>query len=306
MRLLATLARRTLSTSRPGPTGTASSAEATASFGFRDVPASEKQGSVNEVFRSVARDYDRMNDLMSGGLHRVWKAQFVDRLGPFAGMRHLDVAGGTGDIAFRVAASPALRGRARAPTSTAADDSHDSQQPQSPATQITVCDINDAMLDVGRERWAAIRDRTVAPGTVELDFVQGNAERIVTDGVAAEGSVDAYTIAFGIRNCTDLPAVLREAHAALAPGGRFMCLEFSHVENPVLARAYDAFSFQVIPAMGELVAHDRESYQYLVESIRRFPQPKELEGMMVEAGFSAVTSERWSGGIVAVHSGFKF
>ncbi len=246
--------------------------EDTADFGFETVRLSEKQGRVDDVFRSVAKRYDLMNDLMSGGLHRAWKSHLISMLRPSrsAPFRHLDVAGGTGDIAFRTL------------------------EAGGPQTRVTVLDINEAMLRVGAERAA---DRYGE----RIEFVTGNAEALPLPA----DTYDGYTIAFGIRNVPRIPVALAEAYRVLKPGGRFLCLEFSRVDVPVLEKIYDAYSFHVIPRIGAKVAGDRESYQYLVESIRKFPSPLTFAGMIEEAGFSRVTHRVLSGGIVAIHSGWK-
>jgi demethylmenaquinone methyltransferase / 2-methoxy-6-polyprenyl-1,4-benzoquinol methylase len=246
----------------------------TTHFGFRDVPLGDKQTLVNDVFHSVARRYDLMNDLMSVGLHRVWKDIMINALNPPRGDRPfalLDVAGGTGDIAFRAA-------------DAAGSGFH-----------ATVCDINSDMLNVGRERASArqLGDR--------VSFVEGNAEAL---GFADRG-FDAYTIAFGIRNVPRIDLALREAFRVLKPGGRFLCLEFSAVDVPGLDRIYDLFSFKVIPPLGRAVTGDAESYQYLVESIRKFPKPPAFAEMIRASGFSRVTWQSLSGGIVALHSGWR-
>ncbi|WEF51608.1 bifunctional demethylmenaquinone methyltransferase/2-methoxy-6-polyprenyl-1,4-benzoquinol methylase UbiE [[Pseudomonas] carboxydohydrogena] len=243
-------------------------------FGYREVSPGEKQGLVNEVFHNVARRYDLMNDLMSGGLHRVWKNLMVETLNPPRGdapFRMLDVAGGTGDISFRAA-------------KTAGPNFHS-----------TVCDINTDMLAVGRERaqTQGLDDR--------VDFVEGNAEALAFP----DRNFDAYTIAFGIRNVPQIPLALREAWRVLKPGSRFLCLEFSSVTMPGLDRIYDIFSFNVIPQIGKAVTGDAESYRYLVESIRQFPKPDTFAEMIREAGFARVTHEVFSGGIVALHSGWR-
>jgi demethylmenaquinone methyltransferase / 2-methoxy-6-polyprenyl-1,4-benzoquinol methylase len=244
----------------------------TTHFGFETVPLRDKQGRVNEVFHSVARRYDLMNDLMSGGLHRAWKAELVGLLNPprKRAFRHLDVAGGTGDVAFRVL------------------------EAGGPATTVTVLDINGAMLAVGRERAGhAYEDR--------IAFVQANAEALpFPDGV-----YDGYTIAFGIRNVPRIEAALAEAYRTLRPGGRFLCLEFSRVDVPGLDALYEAYSFNVIPRLGQWVAGDAESYRYLVESIRRFPKPAAFARMIEAAGFRRVTHRMLTGGVVAIHSGWK-
>src|SRR5215210_2836861 len=228
----------------------------TTHFGDQTVPLEEKQERVNDVFHSVARRYDLMNDLMSAGLHRAWKQALVTALRPSKrrAFRHLDVAGGTGDIAFRVLdAGGAL-------------------------THVTVLDINGDMLEVGRTRAGA---RYAG----RIDFVKGNAEALPL----SDKSLDAYTIAFGIRNVPRIEAALTEAHRVLKRGGHFLCLEFSNVDVPGLDTLYEAYSFNVIPALGGLVAGDAESYRYLVESIRRFPTRAAFARMIAEAGFQRVT-----------------
>lgn len=243
-------------------------------FGFRDVPLGDKQTLVNGVFHSVASRYDLMNDLMSGGLHRVWKDIMVNRLGPPRGdhpFALLDVAGGTGDIAFRAA-------------SAAGSGFH-----------ATVCDINPEMLAVGRAR----SEKRHLEG--QIDFVEGNAEALAF----RDHSFDAYTIAFGIRNVPRIDLALREAYRVLRPGSRFLCLEFSTVEVPGLDRLYDLFSFKVIPPLGRMVTGDADSYRYLVESIRKFPKPNAFADMIRDAGFSRVDWQTLSGGIVALHSGWR-
>jgi demethylmenaquinone methyltransferase/2-methoxy-6-polyprenyl-1,4-benzoquinol methylase len=246
----------------------------TTHFGFKDVPLGDKQTLVNDVFHSVASRYDLMNDLMSAGLHRVWKEAMITALNPprtdppFA---LLDVAGGTGDIAFRAAETAGEGFRA------------------------TVCDINSDMLAVGRTRAAAqhLDDR--------VSFVEGNAEALAFPA----SSFDAYTIAFGIRNVPRIDRALSEAFRVLKPGGRFLCLEFSTVDVPGLDRLYDFFSFNVIPPLGRMVTGDAESYRYLVESIRQFPRPGAFAEMISGAGFSRVNWQSLSGGIVALHSGWR-
>jgi len=244
----------------------------TTHFGYQTVPLEEKQGRVNEVFHSVARRYDLMNDLMSAGLHRAWKDALVTAVRPSKTrpFRHLDVAGGTGDVAFRIL-----------------DEG-------GPRTHVTVLDINGDMLGVGRER---------AAGTYEgrIEFVEANAESLPF----ADRSFDAYTVAFGIRNVPRIDVALREAHRVLKPGGHFLCLEFSKVDVPGLDALYETYSFNVIPRLGAMVTGDAESYQYLVESIRRFPPPAAFAQMIEQAGFRRVTHRPLTGGIVAIHSGWK-
>jgi demethylmenaquinone methyltransferase/2-methoxy-6-polyprenyl-1,4-benzoquinol methylase len=246
----------------------------TTHFGFRNVPLGDKQTLVNDVFHSVASRYDLMNDLMSAGLHRVWKDVMINALNPPRGDRPfalLDVAGGTGDIAFR--AAKAAGGGFRA----------------------TVCDINSDMLSVGRQRAVArhLDDR--------VSFVEGNAEALAFP----DRRFDAYTIAFGIRNVPRIDLALNEAYRVLRPGGRFLCLEFSSVDVPGLDRIYDLFSFKIIPPLGGAVTGDAESYRYLVESIRKFPKPNAFAEMIRAAGFARVKWQSLTGGIVALHSGWR-
>ena len=256
-----------------GGTGQAERA-AQASFGYREIDLDAKQDLVDEVFLSVAPRYDLMNDLMSGGLHRLWKDALVTALAPPRAPRRpytvLDVAGGTGDFAFRIAR-------------------------RSEGAQVTVADINGGMLAVGRERAVQRRlDKAVR-------FVEANAEALPFPG----GGFDAATIAFGIRNVPRIEVALAEAYRVLKPGGRFLCLEFSAVDVAGLDRLYDLFSFNVIPAMGRIVAGDSESYRYLVESIRRFPNQARFARMVEAAGFERVRVDNLSGGIAAIHSGWK-
>ena len=240
-------------------------------FGYETVPLAAKQGRVDAVFRSVAGRYDLMNDLMSAGMHRLWKSTLVSmarppRTRPYA---HLDMAGGTGDVGFRIAEAGGDRAR------------------------VTVADINPDMLAVGRERAEAC-------GIERVTFREADATALPFP----DRSFDGYTIAFGIRNVPEISKGLREARRVLRPGSRFLCLEFSHVYVPGLDRIYEAYSFNVIPRIGELVAKDRDSYQYLVESIRRFPRPAAFASMIEEAGFRRVSHRPLSGGIVAIHSGW--
>jgi demethylmenaquinone methyltransferase / 2-methoxy-6-polyprenyl-1,4-benzoquinol methylase len=243
-------------------------------FGFRRVGENEKQGLVNEVFSKAAERYDQMNDLMSGGLHRLWKDDFVTTLNPPRGdhaFKVLDVAGGTGDIAFRIA---------RAGGS---------------GTHITVADISPEMVGEGQKR--AERE-----GLLErCDFTVGNAENLAFP----DKSFDAYTIAFGIRNVTHIDRALSEAYRVLKPGGRFQCLEFSHVDMELLQKAYDSFSFTVIPAVGKAVTGDGQPYRYLVESIRTFPKQEQFKAMISDAGFARTSYRNLSSGIVAIHSGWR-
>ncbi len=236
-------------------------------FGFEKVDPAEKTRRVIGVFDSVADRYDLMNDIMSGGIHRLWKNRFVRMMRPSEHKRLLDVAGGTGDISFRY--------RAKA----GAD------------AQITVSDLNAEMLKVGQKR--AI-DRGYVQG---FEWVEANAEKLPFD----DNSYDLYSISFGLRNVTHIDDALAEAFRVLRPGGQFFCLEFSQVSDPLLRRLYDRYSFSVIPKMGELVAHDRESYQYLAESIRQFPTRAQLKRRLEQAGFEMVKAIPLTGGIAAIH-----
>jgi demethylmenaquinone methyltransferase/2-methoxy-6-polyprenyl-1,4-benzoquinol methylase len=246
----------------------------TTSFGFTDVPEDERQRLVNEVFSGVADRYDLMNDLMSAGLHRIWKDDLITMLGPPKAAHPfalLDVAGGTADIALRYAQAGGSGCRA------------------------VVCDISPEMLSVGRRKVddAGLSDR--------IELVQGNAEALPF----ADRSFDACTIGFGIRNVTHIDRALAEAYRVLKTGGRFLCLEFSHVDVPILDRLYDLHSFQVIPRLGELAAGASEPYRYLVESIRRFPPQEQYAGMIRAAGFERVTYRNLVGGIAAIHSAWR-
>ena len=243
------------------------SASNTVSFGFEEVAPAEKTQRVGGVFSSVASRYDLMNDAMSGGMHRLWKDRFVRAVKPRPGEAFLDMAGGTGDIAFRLAARGA---------------------------EVTVADINRQMLEVGIER-------AMTRGLDGLAWSEQNAEALTYPAAQFDG----YTIAFGIRNVTDIPAALREARRVLKPGGRFFCLEFSQTEWPGFAFAYDAYSFQLLPRLGRLLAGDADSYRYLAESIRRFPDVERFAEMIGEAGFEQVRAQRIMGGAVAIYSGWK-
>ncbi len=258
-----------------GPTGRTAEDMPT-SFGFSKVAEGRKQALVDDVFHKVADRYDLMNDLMSGGLHRVWKDAMVSSLAPprtsRSGWRHLDVAGGTGDIATRVV------------------------RRSGDTVKSVVCDINESMLGVGRERAAR------AGLSEAIAFSHGNAEELPFP----DKSFDAYTVAFGIRNVPDIPKALREARRVLKRGGRFLCLEFSEVDVPLLDRVYDTFSFNAIPVIGRWVTGDGDPYQYLVESIRKFPGQERFAEMIRDAGLERVTYRNYSGGIAALHSGWKF
>ncbi len=240
-------------------------------FGEEAVTPEQKTRKVIGVFDSVASSYDVMNDIMSGGLHRLWKDHLVRKIRPRAGLHYLDVAGGTGDIAFRI------------------------RKKAGPDCKITLCDLNAEMLAVGR-------DRAIDKGLGDsFEWITGNAEALPFE----DESVDVYTIAFGLRNVTHIDTALKDALRVLKPGGRFYCLEFSKVNEPFLAKIYDEYSYRLIPKMGELVAKDRDSYQYLVESIRKFPSQKELQNRMEMAGFSRCRYENLTLGVVAIHEGVK-
>lgn len=244
--------------------------ENTTHFGFQTVPEADKAGMVHGVFTNVASKYDIMNDLMSGGMHRLWKDAMMDWLAPRAGQRLLDVAGGTGDVAFRFLTRAA-------------------------ESQAVVLDMTESMLISGRQRAEA------GQMAERLDWVVGDAMALPF----ADNSFDVYTISFGIRNVTRVQDALREAYRVLRPGGRLMVLEFSRIPNDLAQWAYDKYSFNVIPAMGQVVAGDRESYQYLVESIRKFPDQETFASMIRVAGFDLVKYRNLTMGIAALHSGWK-
>ena len=248
----------------------------TASFGFQEVPAEQKSSLVRGVFESVADRYDLMNDLMSGGIHRLWKRAMIDWLHPRAGQQFIDVAGGTGDIAIRILDRISGGGA-------------------SAGSRIVVCDLTPSMLATGRNR---ALDRGILRG---IEWINGDAQRLPF----ADRTFDAYTIAFGLRNVTDLLGALAEARRILRPGGRFLCLEFSHVAVPILDRLYELYSFQVLPMLGQIVAQDRAAYQYLVESIRKFPGQEELSQRILSAGLERVEFRNLTGGIAALHSAWR-
>ncbi|KAM9447282.1 2-methoxy-6-polyprenyl-1,4-benzoquinol methylase, mitochondrial [Clarias gariepinus] len=273
-------------------------------FGFETVTEEEKSERVYKVFESVAQKYDVMNDAMSLGIHRLWKDALLRVMNPQPGLRLLDAAGGTGDISFRFlnytrsVHERQLRQRARTnqtPSWQEISGGYGSEGAQIPESRAVVCDINKEMLKVGKER------AETAGITTGLSWVVGDAEELPFD----DDQFDIYSIAFGIRNVTHIEQALQEALRVLKPGGRFMCLEFSKVSNPLLSRLYDAYSFQMIPVLGEVIAGDWKSYQYLVESIRKFPDQETFKEMIEDAGFFRVQYTNLSGGIVALHSGFK-
>ncbi|XP_063396147.1 2-methoxy-6-polyprenyl-1,4-benzoquinol methylase, mitochondrial-like isoform X1 [Mytilus trossulus] len=282
-------------------------------FGFQNIPENEKEDKVYEVFKNVASSYDLMNDAMSAGVHRLWKDHFIRRLGPTPGTKLLDVAGGTGDIAFRflkyidnlnknesddISVPNHIDGfqlhqedQDLSSSSSSSSDEEDNHVTH----HVTVCDINQEMLDVGRQK---AESYGICSG---MSWLKGNAECLQLE----DNQFDAYTIAFGIRNCTHVDKVVEEAYRVLKPGGRFMCLEFSEVKNPLLRSLYDNYSFQVIPVMGQVLARDWKSYQYLVESIRQFPNQEDFSDIIRNAGFRMVSYENLTFGVAAIHSGFK-
>ena len=240
-----------------------------ATFGFKDVEADEKPALVQGVFESVAKKYDVMNDFMSAGVHRLWKNKFISMINPQPHMTLLDVAGGTGDIAFRFI--------------------------ENGGGSVTVCDLTEGMVRVGRDR---SMDKGILSG---IDWTVGDAQNLPI----VDSSVDVYTIAFGLRNVTEIDIALAEAYRVLKPGGRFMCLEFSHVVVPVFDKIYDKYSFELLPKIGQFVAGDETSYVYLVESIRRFPTQEDLIEKMKKAGFENTSYSNLTGGIAAIHSGWR-
>lgn len=243
------------------------------SYGFVDVEKGQKQDLVNEVFHNVAKRYDIMNDVMSFGMHRAWKDAMISALNPRASahFKALDVAGGTGDIAFRIIEAAQANAHA------------------------TVLDINGSMLEVGQQR---ARTKKIED---QLTFVEANAEDLPFE----DNTFDAYTIAFGIRNVPRIEVALKEAYRVLKRGGRFLCLEFSDVDMPLFEKAYEAWSFKAIPQFGRLITGDSEPYQYLVESIRKFPDQQNFAHMITAAGFSRVKWTNYTGGVAALHSGWK-
>ena len=242
---------------------------ATIDFGFRTVKRADKQSMVRGVFDSVADRYDVMNDLMSGGVHRLWKAALIDWMAPQPHQQLVDLAGGTGDISLRFL--------------------------QAGGGRATISDINEAMLNAGKRR------RDIGKYGDRVNWCVGNAEALPFENA----STDFVTIAFGLRNVTDRQAAINEAHRILKPGGRFLCLEFSQIKSAPLRRLYDAWSFNALPMMGQFVAGDADSYRYLAESIRTFPTPEVLADMFASAGFAQIRVRSLSGGIAAIHSGWK-
>ncbi|KAG0143715.1 hypothetical protein CROQUDRAFT_660902 [Cronartium quercuum f. sp. fusiforme G11] len=254
-------------------------------FGYKEIPESTKKTLVGQVFSSVASSYDIMNDAMSLGIHRLWKDHFVKSLNPHGRLDCLDVAGGTADIALRILDHARLV--------------HSNRE-----TRVTILDINPEMLTEGQKKV----NRSMYYGGDQVSFKLGDAQDLLGSAGIPDESVDLYTIAFGIRNCTKVEDVLKEAFRVLRKGGRFSCLEFGKVEYPVLASLYEAYSFNVIPNLGHILAADRDSYQYLVESIRRFPPQAKFAQMIQDAGFQVPSRKRWedlSFGIASIHNGVK-
>jgi len=249
-------------------------------FGYEKVREDDKVNKVYDVFENVADSYDLMNDVMSAGTHRLWKHNYVSQMNIKAGMKILDMAGGTGDIAFKMLDKLIQQ---------------DAKAYKEQDTEIIISDINQAMLDVGKQRAKRMKiDK-------EFDWVQANAEELPFE----DDTFDLYSIAFGIRNTTHIEKVLDEAYRVLKPGGRFTCLEFSNVQNPIIKSLYDTYSFQMIPVFGSIFANDWQSYQYLVESIRQFPNQEDFSDLIYDAGFSHVMYENMTFGVVAIHDGFK-
>lgn len=261
---------------------------ATTHFGYRQVDEDQKKPLVGQVFSSVASSYDLMNDAMSAGIHRWWKDHFVKSLDPHGDIRCLDVAGGTADIGLRILDHARLN--------------HSNRQ-----TRVTILDINPKMLEEGQKKV----NRTMYYDTPQIEFIVGDAEDLKSSAAIEDQSIDLYTIAFGIRNCTKVQSVLNEAYRVLKPGGRFSCLEFGKVRNPLLSRFYEWYSFNVIPNLGHILAADRDSYQYLVESIRRFPPQDQFADMIQRAGFTLPRSsghKAWEDltfGVASIHNGVK-
>jgi demethylmenaquinone methyltransferase/2-methoxy-6-polyprenyl-1,4-benzoquinol methylase len=259
------------------------SSEKTSSFGFKDLPEAEKVAKVHGVFANVAPRYDVMNDLMSAGVHHLWKDAACAKLNPQPGEVIIDCAGGTGDIARRLAKLARAAKNRRLARGVEAKDA-----------QITIIDYNEAMIMAGREK-----SRLKHYDEPEITWSVGDAMNLAI----ADQSIDAYIISFGIRNVADVQGALNEAKRVLKPGGRFFCLEFSKPASSVIAKAYETYSFKVIPWLGERVAKDRDSYQYLVESIKRFPDQESLKAMMLKAGFTHVAYDNFTNGVAALHYG---
>ncbi|KAK5583843.1 hypothetical protein RB653_005445 [Dictyostelium firmibasis] len=266
-------------------------------FGFKTVNKDDKESMVKEVFDNVSSNYDLMNDVMSMGIHRLWKDELINTLNPTPGSHLLDVAGGTGDISFRfldkIKTSPNYF------PNIIKNGSSETLKSSSLPSSATVFDINQSMLNEGKKR--GLTKGYTDQSDPSIDWVQGNSEALPFK----DDTFNCYTVSFGIRNCTNIDQVLKEAYRVLKPGGRFLCLEFSQVPNPLLRFAYDQYSFNVIPVMGQLISGDRDSYAYLVESIRKFPDQENFVQMIQDAGFKQVTYKNLTFGICSIHSGFK-
>ncbi|KAN0028337.1 hypothetical protein ACTFIV_010179 [Dictyostelium citrinum] len=266
-------------------------------FGFKTVNKEDKESMVKDVFDSVSSNYDLMNDVMSMGIHRLWKDELINTLNPTPGSHLLDVAGGTGDISFRfldkIKTSPNYFPNIKK------NNGGEVLKSSSLPSSATVFDINQSMLNEGKKR--GLSKGYTDQSDPSIDWVQGNSEALPFK----DNTFNCYTVSFGIRNCTNIDQVLREAYRVLKPGGRFLCLEFSQVPNPLLRFAYDQYSFNVIPVMGQLISGDRDSYAYLVESIRKFPDQETFVQMIQDAGFKQVTYKNLTFGICSIHSGFK-
>lgn len=273
-------------------------------FGFETVSEEEKGRKVYQVFEGVAKKYDVMNDAMTLGIHRVWKDMLLQKMHPSPGTHLLDVAGGTGDIAIRFLNYVQAQHRRKQKRQVRAQQNlsweeiaqkYQNEEDSLGGSHVIVYDINKAMLKTGKQKASA------QGYTAGLSWVLGDAEELPFD----DDKFDFYTIGFGIRNVTHMDRALQEAHRVLKPGGQFLCLEFSHVDNTFISRLYDLYSFQVIPVLGKVIAGDWKSYQYLIESIRLFPSQEEFKEIIEDAGFRKVTYENLTSGIVAIHSGFK-
>ncbi|EGC37016.1 ubiE/COQ5 methyltransferase family protein [Dictyostelium purpureum] len=286
------------STNNPTPSSSSSSSsqqpQEKTHFGFKTVNKEDKEDMVKEVFDSVSSKYDLMNDVMSMGIHRLWKDELMNTLNPTPGSHLLDVAGGTGDVSFRF-----LDRIKNSPNYFPNIASSSTLKSSSLPSSATVYDINQSMLNEGKKRGLTMGYTDLSDPSI--DWVQGNSENLPFK----DETFNCYTVSFGIRNCTNIDQVLREAHRVLKKGGRFLCLEFTQVPNPLLRYAYDTYSFNVIPVMGQLITGDHDSYKYLVESIRQFPNQDKFAQMITDAGFKQVTYKNLTFGVVAIHSGFK-
>eukprot|EP01100_Stratorugosa_tubuloviscum_P005870 TRINITY_DN257_c0_g2_i2.p1 TRINITY_DN257_c0_g2~~TRINITY_DN257_c0_g2_i2.p1 ORF type:complete len:830 (-),score=423.90 TRINITY_DN257_c0_g2_i2:94-2583(-) len=271
--------------------------DSTTHFGFREVPINDKVNLVGEVFKKVANKYDVMNDAMSIGIHRLWKDRFVSTLAPLPGINHLDVAGGTGDIAFRIIDT--IRNSPNYFPYSEIDSKENKNNCLTKHSKITICDINPEMLRVGKSR---ANEKGYHFADPEINWLVGDAENLAIPS----DSIDSYTISFGIRNCTNIEAVLSEAHRVLKKGGRFLCLEFCpELVHPLLTNVYDVYSFNFIPILGQIITQDKDSYTYLVESIRKFPKARDFANLIEKAGFKYANYELLTFGVCAIHSGWK-